>query len=827
LSYLTETPILRSTGEPHRSCEKRKFAAMRKDEARLAAQQADPRMVRLFRGLARLRSTLTVMQTGAHPDDEHNGLLAALRFRDGHRIVIACSTRGEGGQNALGPERGGALGVVRTCEMEQAARVIDADIHWLGHGPDDAVHDFGFSKNGDDTLARWGEDGIVERLVRAYRAERPDIVIPTFLDVPGQHGHHRAMTRAAETAIALAADPEAYPEHFAEGLAPWTVGKFYLPAWSGGGGTYDDEVPPPDATLVVSAPDPDPATGAVYGRIGEWSRRYHASQGMGYWKPAAQTEWPLHLEHGPAAAEKDIADNLPGTLVTIAKMDALPPDVRRALEAAHEEIEAAVAAFPKAQPILAALAAAANGIEAVRAQLPAPWRDTIDHRLARTLDDIGIALVEAAGLRPVAWMEPTELVPGGSGTLWVLPAPGTDPGAVAITPCGAPGLSFSRIEDEGDCLRFRVEAAPETPLTGLYPPLFSSRGGNGALFVKAEARIAERSVAISVDLQEPLHIRPPAFASLDPDAIIVPTTDDRRIWPVRARLEGKGTLTLAPDGGWQTTRAEGGFTLTALGHLAPGLVTLGAQIDGLQAFRRIGIAYPHIGETAYLAPEALRILTLDLALPKGALLGYIGGGADRVGTWLGRMGCDVTLLEPGALDQDLSRFTTLVVGIFAFGLRPDLLSAIARLHDWVEQGGHLVTLYHRPGDNWSPDTVPPRRLVIGSPSLRWRVTDPKADVTPLAPGHPLLTYPNAIGPSDWAGWDKERGLYFAAEWDDAYVPLLSMHDQGEQPLHGALVSAAIGRGRHTHTSLVLHHQLDRLVPGAFRLMANLVQPARA
>src|SRR5919112_2521163 len=180
------------------------------DHSRLARERAHPALVRLHRKLERLSSTLTVMNTGAHPDDEANGMLAALRFGYGMRVVVCCSTRGEGGQNTLGSEMGAALGILRTHEMEVAARVLDADIAWLGHGPDDPVHDFGFSKNGDDTLARWGADRIVERLVRAYREYRPDIVVPTFLDVPGQHGHHRAMTRAAEAALERAADPTAY-----------------------------------------------------------------------------------------------------------------------------------------------------------------------------------------------------------------------------------------------------------------------------------------------------------------------------------------------------------------------------------------------------------------------------------------------------------------------------------------------------------------------------------------------------------------------------------------------------------------------------------------
>jgi hypothetical protein len=189
------------------------------------------------------------------------------------------------------------------------------------------------------------------------------------------------------------------------------------------------------------------------------------------------------------------------------------------------------------------------------------------------------------------------------------------------------------------------------------------------------------------------------------------------------------------------------------------------------------------------------------------------------------MGLDVTELDAEALAGDLTRFTTIVVGIFAFGTRKDLAAATSRLHRFVEAGGHLLTLYHRPSDGWAPDTTPPRHLEIGSPSVRWRVTDPRSEVTVLEPEHPLLKGPNLIGPSDWDGWDKERGLYFASRWDDAYQPLLAMHDPEEQPLKGALISAEIGKGRHTHTSLVLHHQLDKLVPGAIRLIANLVQPA--
>ena len=213
-------------------------------------------------------------------------------------------------------------------------------------------------------------------------------------------------------------------------------------------------------------------------------------------------------------------------------------------------------------------------------------------------------------------------------------------------------------------------------------------------------------------------------------------------------------------------------------------------------------------------------------IPEGKI-GYIGGGNDNVAIWLQRLGVDLKELSPSDMEAGAYRdLDTLVVGIFSFGRRKDLVAALPGVHEWVKNGGHLVTLYHRPSDGWDTATVPLAYLKIGSPSIRYRVTDANAAVTVLEPDHPLLNYPNRITEEDWANWDKERGLYFASEWDEVYKPLLAMSDAGEEPLSGSLLSAEIGEGRHTHTSLVLHHQLDKLTPGAFRIMANLIQPAR-
>jgi len=795
---------------------------------RIERQKSSPALVRLHRALSRLTSTVTVMNTGAHPDDEQNGLLAFFRLGLGMRVVIACSTRGEGGQNALGPERLGALGVLRSRELEEAARQLDADVHWLGHGPDDPVHDFGFCKDGDATFARWSEERIVERLVRAYRQERPDIVIPTFLDVPGQHGHHRAMTRAAEAAIALAADHQAYSEHFAEGLTPWRVTKYYLPAWSGGGDTYDDEVPPPDATLTVEASGVEPASGAAYDQIGEWSRYYHASQGMGFWRETPRMAWSLHLLLGPdgTRTEGSIFEGTALQLDELATPDGQPA-LAEALMQAKTSLDAAVSVFPDRSAITRSLLSAADHVEQALLLASSEFIALHGHRLSRKQREIDAAVLEAAGITVHAIAEPTRLAPGETGRISVSmhnPHPSAPPEMSLVLPAG---LSVTRCDSVGQSRVFTVAASPDAPLSSQYMPAWSSLGGNDAAFVRITASIGERQVQGTIDLEEPLRIAPVHSLVLMPDAIIAGLADGGRVWDIESRgIAENDPLRFDAPAGWQIGPVDNGkWRLAAPARLEPGLTAIEPRIAGRPAMRTTPIDFPHIGHTAFMAPERLKILTLDLALPQDVRIGYVGGGADHIALWLERMGLDVTLMDADALADEFSGFTTIVVGLFAFGLRKDLAAAIPRIHAFVENGGHLVTLYHRPGDGWAPKTTPPRYLKIGSPSLRWRVTNPRAIVTTLLPDHPLLTGPNRIGPQDWDGWDKERGLYFASDFDEAYAPLLSMHDADEQPLKGALISARVGNGRHTHTSLVLHHQLDKLVPGAFRLMANLVQRA--
>lgn len=336
------------------------------------------------------------------------------------------------------------------------------------------------------------------------------------------------------------------------------------------------------------------------------------------------------------------------------------------------------------------------------------------------------------------------------------------------------------------------------------------------------------TATVSVSFDTPPVILPDRAALIAPDAALINLKMPKRSMSVAiADVSPAGTqVSFDLPEGWSMQQAAGGIEVNLPDDPEPGLYTLPLYVGDAPAMTEQRIAHDHVDPTVYAQPAALSVRVLNVALPQ-TKVGYIGSGHDAVADWLTALGVDVTVLTDDQItnDETLAGFETIVIGIFALRFRDGLVSEMPRLREWVDQGGTLVTLYHRPWDNWDPDTVPPRKLEIGQPSLRWRVTDAEAEVTHLTE-HPLLSTPNTITAEDWDGWVKERGLYFAKSWDDAYTPLLSMSDPDEELLKGALLTADIGKGRHTHCSLILHHQMAKLVPGAYRLMANLITPRR-
>lgn len=763
---------------------------------RIADDRHMPRSIALWRALQPLRSIVRFMNTGAHPDDETSAMLAALTFRDGVNLSYACANRGEGGQNDIGQEVTEDLGTVRTAEMERAADVLDMRLHWLSETPDDPIFDFGFSKLGTETMEKWTRERVLSRFVDIIRLERPDIICPTFLDIPGQHGHHRAMTQAAHLVMDLAADSD----FEGSDLPVWQASKLYLPAWSGAGGAYDDEVPPPPATITVNGQGGEELSGWTWERIGQHSRWFHKTQGMGHWlSPGAERDWPLHLARSLVGNdERAITDNLPQTLRDL-EADG---SVEAGLVSAQLAINDAVDAFPDRAAVLRAASAAHRALSSLEVD------DSVDHHVTCKIAQLGRVIRLASGADARGWLDEDWLRPGQTAglTLEVRQPDAGQAKAFLDVP-----LDWQVDEQSLTVSRY---ARPSDPYPSMHDPLAP----------RAPAIIIDVDGALSaVALETPPLVLPKVTARLSKNSGVINLAGDQRSFLVSLSESSGGEASFVLPEGWSQTWDKGEVTITAPDALRADLYTLPLMLDGdpAQTVRRF--TYPHIAPRLRAFRAELRLLAVHVELPKGHI-GYVGAGNDKVADWLIALGCNVRQLDvealatPGIFDD----LDSLIIGVFANRFRPDLRARMQDVHAWVNTGGNLVTLYHRPWDNWDPESTPPARLEIGQPSLRWRVTDENAEVTHLAPDHPLLTGPNRIGEEDWLGWHKERGLYFAKSWDSGYTPILQMADPGEAPHQGAMLSAKIGEGRHTHCCLILHHQMEKLTPGAFRLMANLL-----
>lgn len=770
--------------------------------------------------LQRLRSVVSFMNSGAHPDDETSAMLAALGYRDGLDISYACANRGEGGQNDIGTETGAALGTLRTAEMEAAAAALNMRLYWLSSHIEDSIYDFRFSKSGVETLSRWGHQHTLDRFVTILRREKPDVLCPTFLNIPGQHGHHRAMTQLAHEAVAVAADVNYPLQHNGQTLPAWQVAKLYLPAWGGGGTAYDDELPPPPATLTVNADGIDRVTGWSWEQIGQQSRRCHLTQGMGRWVAAGnERNWPLHLAYSVFdEPDNRVTDHLPATLDQLAEYCGAT-SLKARLLSAQECIDQALHAFPDFNEILIHANQALAHIQAALRDCPVNVCVQLQHRLLRKTTQLShvIRIASGAELRAIATAGQLR-----AGEVTCVVTELREPEA-ELRPDITCSISL-HTDDNWLVKDWNLTAQKNVTPTDPYP----------AEFYPDSARAPSLELELTVDgiksrtltgiVNTPV-ILPQQSVSLSTDSVLINRQTDNREFSldiVRQFPAGAKVSLRVPDH-WTCTSTDSTIDVRVPADINCGAYALDVLLNGKVASSELLIEYPHINQRVIAQQAIVHVGVVDVILPDKRVA-YVGGGNDTVAEHIRAMGMQVTELDDRALQsgKDLHQFDTLVIGLFAMRTRPAVVQNLKHIHRWIESGGHLLTLYHRPWDNWHPQTVPPRYLEIGQPSMRFRITDEDAEVSYLLPEHPLLNYPNRITAADWQHWRKERGLYFAKSWHEDYQAVLSMHDPDEKPLVGGLLCATVGKGRHTHTSLVLHHQMANRVPGSFRLMANLL-----
>ncbi len=844
------------------------FAQSRTD-SRVVEQERHRGIVQLYEALTPLKSVASFMTVGAHPDDERSSQIALLSRGMGVRSVTITANRGEGGQNSIGTEYLQALGVLRSREMEQASSAFNVELFFLSESFDDPIFDFRFSKSAEETLSIWGEDVMMEKLVRAIRESRPDVLFTNFQDVFGQHGHHRAMAKATVDAYYLAGDPEAYPEHAELGLEPWQPKKIYLT--SGTGGARGDDAEELPVTLTLPTGDFDQLFGATYEQLGQQSRAYHRSQDMGSWRaegPGSSNLYLLDSHVTTAETDDELFAGLPFTVADLAEgleAEALAGqlnDIQSAIDAAFEAYPDFVAVHEAVADALVATRAARETL--AESDLEEDVRSDIDFRLETKEAELQYASQAALSLITRVIAETPELIRGGSTEVTVSAYLGGQvdadsveldivaPDGWTVTASGEEQTGAGVTRGETVSATFTVTAPEDAPFYNPYRRNVHPFRANGDVYGVVRYEVDGVPFEITVDSAEIIGVLPDVSLRVTPDNLVLNTLSDTEELTVSVAATSYSTepasttvFVDAPDG-WivepesvdlefanKGAAAGATFTLTPPEGLPEGSYDFTVRAEGeLESTDYVQlIDYEHIGRTYLVTPAVANLQSLQVAFDPNIRIGYVDGGSDLVYEGLRRIGMNVDLMtEDDLTTGDLNDFDTIIVGIYAYRTRPDLLAINARLLNWVENGGNLVVTYHRPVDAWDPESVPPAFLDLGRVSILSRVTDAAAPVEFLAPEHQLVTTPNEITEADFNNWVKERGLYFASEWDETYTSLFSITDTQwpdtaeETPFLGSMLTADIGSGRYTYTSLVLHTQIDNNVPGAYRIFANLATP---
>lgn len=793
--------------------------------------------VALWDVLKPLQTTITFLNTGAHPDDERSDLLAYLSKGLGVKTTTLIANRGEGGQNQLGDETGDALGVLRTREMIEASNITGVQAYHLSETTGDAIYDFGIEKTAEETFNKWGEEETHRRLVHFIRATQPDIVMPAFLDIDGEHGHHRAIAILTERAFTDAADPTVFPEQLTE-VNTWQVKKLYLPIDAKSATSTAIEIGHYDAVY-----------GLTYPQLGEKSRFFHQTQGMGVALENEPRQFHLELSQSVVGAKRSLFSGISYDFYDWAK--ALPKQhhLTGRLISLQQSLDEIVHSFPNRSAIYSQLLTTLKDVQQLIkktgiASLEVEMKFDLLNKLRIKEQQLIEASFIAGKIEVKAQANKTTLTRGRQFDVHVQIA---NDGYVDFTAIQAdlivPAGWTARVKSEA----FSLKANSATEI------VFNVTVSKGANYFHAYDEAAVKAV-ISVDVNDvelkqvvdiDVAVLPEVSLTFIPDHVAVNTADrpDQITLIVQAKNYYEGALTtdvsLNVPTGWTvspqfakvdfTKQAEVidvEFTLSPSQAIEEGRVFIGAvaNVNGRLYNTSIEeISYDHIGTSFYLQPAELNTVIFELMKPKKLTVGYIESGLDKVADALLNIDFNITKLTSEDLATgDLSVYDTIVVGIRAYLSRKDLVENNARLLQYVEDGGNLVVQYHRPGDGWNGENRAPFHIELGNTSIEWRVTDANAKVTVNKPDSTLFSYPNKITDNDWDGWVQERGLYFPSNWDSQFETVVSMADPSEEAFNGGILIAEHGKGTYIFTNLVFYRQIQNEVAGGYRIFTNLL-----
>jgi LmbE family N-acetylglucosaminyl deacetylase len=831
-----------------------------------------PGLAETLEAIDSARVTTRILYVTAHPDDESAAVLTYLARGLHADVALLSVTRGEGGQNGLGPEQAPQLGIIRTQELLAATRGYGVKLFFT-RSPD-----FGFSKTPEETEKIWGEQ-VLEDMVRVIRTFRPDIVINNWGGVHSGHGHHQATGLLTPKAVQLAADHNAFGGKLDAALPPWSGGEQravqILDLDRSGGSSA--------AGYLLPLDDYSPLWGKTYRQMGLDGFANHRTQGISAFLGSPFLRRPMALvpESGakfdPTTLALPLRSIFPGC---------------RAFEQADDDLVSARAAALHLDWAASTRSLAAAADKASHWMTQCPWHLTnslgqqfMVADMNRPAARIEKALALAAGLQVTADADRSELVAGESFSLSSKTACRADAGC-------APGDTklvfrgnFEETKRSGEPskgLELTVRVLPQSATTPLPTPSASAQAASAQALLPGGATrepsddiddlLPEPRALVSVDQQisidgYPLHYNQPAThieasstrvdqvplrlvpaytLTVEPKQVIEPLATAPKPFDILLRVHSYATqaaqvsVGLSAPAGWQTqppvSVAFSGsgdqyarLTVTPPAKLAAGNFTVTPYAKrGGETFSTSLEPLPTLPTRFWSEPAQCVAHAFEITVPEKLRVGYVTAENEPVPEALQRLGIHVEMLDAAALAfGDLSRFDSIVIGVRAYELRSDLAGANQRLLDYVSSGGTLVVQYQRDfaWDRASYAPYPAKISGAGATMLP-RITDETSPVTFLKPDDPLLNRPNKITEHDFDGWVQERGLYFWTDFDSKYTALLGMHDPGEAQQNGALVYTRYGKGTYIYTGIAFFRQLPEGVAGAYRLFVNLLSASR-
>lgn len=784
--------------------------------------------------LEKLNVLGTVLYVAAHPDDENTRLIAYYANDELMRTAYLSATRGDGGQNLIGPEIREELGLIRTQEL-LAARRTDGGQQFFSR-----ANDFGYSKNPEETFNIWDREKVLADFVWAFRKFRPDIIITRFSDTGRSHGHHTASAILAREAFKLSGDENAYPEQLSY-VDTWQPSKIF---WNTGWWWFRNSEQDTTSLIKLNVGGYNPMLGESYTEIAARSRSMHKSQGFG--SSGTRGDQIEYLQQWGGSEGKDVFDGINTSWERVEGSKEVSFYINKAIDVYDES---------DPSKIIAPLMGARNALDKIKDDF---WKEIkqkeIDELIVATSglyislradepsytmgDSIKIGLEVVNRSNAEIQLEEVKF------KNWVNPISFKAPllnnkrfnsEMNFVIPAGSKFTHPYWLREQGELGMYSVKdqeqiGKPENDPAITGAVTISLSGTPISLNVPV---VFKRTDPVDGEVTEPLTIGPPVMANIS-DGVLVFGDNTPKSVEVRV-IAGKqncsGSVSLNAPAGWMVSPANYSFNLsqrreeevfefsiTPPEEASEGSVSISATVDGKTYNKGLSeIDYNHLPKQTLYPDAQVKVVRLDLE-KRGNKVGYIEGAGDAIPQNLEQIGYEVTTLEKDDVTADnLKRYDAVILGIRAFNTVGWLSYKNVELFQYVKNGGNLIIQYNT-SHRLVTQEIAPYDLKLS----RDRVAVEQAPVEIIGFDHPVMNGPNRITNKDFEGWVQERGLYFPSEWAEEFIPILKSNDPGESPKTGGLLVAKYGEGYYVYSGYSWFRELPAGVPGAYRIFVNLI-----